>query len=97
MRLPISARRVCQTDWITRMVHLIIADINADMCDIIAAIIRPLKEQKVTRLGIFQRKMLGRFILRLRRAWQVDARYTIAPVSYTHLDVYKRQEHAPYF
>lgn len=97
MGLPIGRRQVCQTDRVARMVHLVVADINADMRDIIAAAIRPLKEQKVTRLGIFQRNMLGRFILCLRCAQQADARNAIASVrsSQRKLSGTNRRKHNP--
>ena len=93
MGLPIGRHQVCRTDRVARMVHLIVAN----MRDIIAAAIRPLKEQKVTRLGIFQRNMLGRFILCLRCAQQADARNAIASVrsSQRKLSGTNRRKHNP--
>ena len=80
MRLPIGAGQVCEPNRVSRMVHPVIANIDTDMRDIIAAVVRPLKKHQIAGLGILERDMLGRIILCLCGARQSDARRTITPL-----------------
>lgn len=80
MRLPIGAGQICKPDRVSCVVHPVIAHINPNVRDIIAAVIRPLKEHQIAGLGVPERDVPGHVILRLCGARQRDTRHAITPL-----------------
>lgn len=80
MLLPIGAGQVCEPDRVSRVVHPVIAHINPNMRDIIAAVVRPLKEHQIAGLGVLERDMLGRVVLCLCGTRQGDTLHAVAPL-----------------
>ena len=74
MRLPIGAGQICKPDRVSCVVHPVIAHINPNVRDIIAAVIRPLKEHQIAGLRILERDAPDHVMLRLCDAFYCTTR-----------------------